>query len=682
MKVQTACRVCAQECPVEIELDEEKRPIAISYIRASEGLVCPKGMHVLDLMEDPRRVKTPLVADTGEDGARIFRKASWEEAVKAAAAGLSGSMEIHGKESIVSVSGFQKRSIQAAYRRFCNAAGIINRCGAENMCHTIQGIASEHTFGTRLEADITPETKVIILWGINPANTTRWKNYSVKRAIECGTKLIFVDPLPGVYAKRADCWLPVRPGTDLALMMGMIHLIIEENRYDKALVCDHTDGFPELCEAAAEYTPEYVSRACGIGTDELSKAVRLISENVPAAFLYGSAVEHNSDCYQKCRAMDLLIALTGSIDIPGGMLSEVPVSPRNRFCSGELALNELLPPESFQKRVGGHYKLTEFNMISGHDAVSAIEEGKLHSMLVDGGDPVVQWADCRATEKALKRLDFMVVIDFFMTLSAQEADVILPSAFYPEFESIIIDENENLMYSPCLSSKYDVLPDAEIFRRLAKEMGLEGFFWKSMEEYWDLIAEPYGTTMEELRIKGFIETEFTHEGRKVHDYRRKGFPTPNGRLQLARHVSGGPDALPSYKRIETSETYPLLCTTYKPAAFFARAGRQACEKTARSLPIAFIGRETAEAYGFKDGDFVQIITPDGRCIQELKVLPRMAADTVAMSNVRRQSEDSLQEGHHEMCANNLTSRSKNIGEDIPAFSCRGIACRIEKIQLV
>ena len=684
MDVKTVCRFCDHECPVTVELDAAGQPARLVHDRAKEGFFCPGGVNALELLHHPARLKTPLIAYKDAQGAKRFRPAGWDEALQRTADGLLESMERYGQESVLAVSGFNKPIHRAAYQRFCNVTGIINRVGSGNMCHWVQRISAVHTFGAALKPDVSERTRTILLWGLNPANTMRWDSRTLLDAVERGARLVLVDPLPGIYAARAETWLPLIPGTDLALLLGLIHLILEEGWYDKALIQAHAAGLEEIRAAAADYTPERTAAICGLAAEDIRRAAWSIAQCGPTAFFYGNALHHNHDSYQKCRAMAILIALTGSVDRPGTMLAPPPPSPRNPIAGTSLHRTDALPQAWDRRRLGwGGHTLDAFTMVSGQEAVAGIEQGILHAGYVHAGDPVLQWADSLRTARALGKLDFLAVSDFLLTPTARQADVVFPAATYLEYESIVIDEQENLRYSPRLCTQYDVLPDFEILRRLAVRMGKGAEFWPDAQGYWDAVAAPYGLTLQEVRARGYVETPCQPERARVQGWREKGFPTSDGRIHLALPDQGeaGPAAVPRYEPVQGGgELYPLHGTTYKPGAFFGGAGQATAAQLAmQPAPICYLSAATAARFHVQDGAPIRIISAAGSCIQTARLLERMAPDTVAMANARWAVREEDWVRQLQACANNLSSMDTNIGRDIPAFTTRGIPCRIENV---
>ena len=681
MKIQTVCRLCDHECPITVILDEERNPVKIMHDRIKDGFFCMGGLNILEMLYHPDRIKTPLIAEKGKDGEKYFRPASWEEALNLTAEKLKQSMQMYGQESVLAISGFNKPVSRAAYTRFCNVAGIINRVGSSVMCHMSQSISEKHSFGGPLKADINEKTRAIVMWGFNPSNTMRWETMKIWNAVKQGTKLIVIDPIPLPFSDETAKWLPIMPGTDQALAYGILHVMIEEVWYDKEFVSRYVDGMDELTEIVAKYDLKTVSELTGLKEEDIYCTAKTIALSGPTAIMRGNAIHHNKDGFQKSRAIDAIIALSGNIDVEGAMIYAPKRSEHNRFFSQDLAGSEYYQREWDQKRIGaGKYSIKECGMVSGQDAVRAIQEGMLKSGLIFGSDPVLQWADSGAVARALESLDFLVAVNFFLTPSTQLADVVLPAATFLEYESIAIDGDENLLYSPCLYDKYDVLPDVEIFRRLAEAMGYGQQFWSNMEEFWNKIAEPYGSSIEEIRQRRYVETDVRKNVNSVCDCRKKGFFTNDGKTHL-KGTDGSPDRLKDYSPLQSvSEEYPIRCTTFKPGPFFGSAGQKiAKQQNIQPEPRAYMSRETAEKYGLNDDSLVRIVSETGSCIQKLKVVKKMASETIALSNARWNTFERDTKLQIEWSANNLTSRLVDTGTDIPAFSCRGIGCRVENV---
>lgn len=330
-------------------------------------------------------------------------------------------------------------------------------------------------------------------------------------------------------APRADVWVQVRPGSDLALMLGMLYVIIEEGLYDQDFVREWTVGFDELRERVSEYPPEKVERITWVPQDGLRAAARLYATSKPASIQWGVAWEQNINAFQTARAISILRAITGSLDVPGG---DRNWTPPPIVKSAVFMLPDKLPPEQQAKMLGAdEYKLAVLGQTLAPQLVTkAILEEKPYPIKVlylHGTNPLVTLPNAEEAHRAMMKVDFSVLVDLFMTPSAELADVVLPAASYLELNDI------GNYWQRCglfwarqkVAQVGEAWSDQKIINQLGKRLGYNEYFWEDVEESLDHILEPAGMTFEEFKRIGYLEGP--QEYRK---YRRKGFKTPSGKV--------------------------------------------------------------------------------------------------------------------------------------------------------
>ena len=485
-----------------------------------------------------------------------------------------------------------------------------------------------------------PQYKVpecIIMWGHNPivsnsdGNLGHWYVELMKR----GSKLIVVDPRMTWFASRADLWLQIRPGTDSALALGMLNIIIQEGLYDKEFVDKWTYGFDDLAKRAAEYPVEKVAEITWIPKEKIVEAARLYAKSKPAMIVWGLAIDMTREALPAAQGMTALWDITGNIDVPGGnLIVEPPCGVTSYFGWGF----ELLPPKQFGKRIGmDKYPLLEFGLpLANPDEL-------LETMLTDKPYPLKAcWfqtnnplacmsADPKKMYKGLSRLEFVVVVDLFMTPTATAfADIVLPAAAYPER-----DGHRAVWYSVQTINKVtqtgECKSDLEINRLLGKRLNPEAWPWDNEEQAWDEIVKGSGWTFKELREKHQVLHPFEYrkyETGRLRDDGELGFNTDTGRIELSstKMEQFGLDPLPYFEEptegpVSTPELmkeYPLILTTgARNWGFFHSEHRQiASLRATHPQPEMEIHPETAAKYGIKDGDWVWIENRMGKCRQK------------------------------------------------------------------
>ena len=452
-------------------------------------------------------------------------------------------------------------------------------------------------------------------------------------AIKRGAKLIFVDPRKVGFAAKADHWLRVRPGTDAALALSMTHVMIENGWYDADFVRDWTNADAEvdgqkvwdlLAAQCADYRPEVAEEITGIPAAEIVAAAQTLWESRPVAFYTWSGLEQHSGTTQITRAINVLYALTGSLDVPGGNVLFEAV-PTNRIDGMELVSRDGPATIGLAERPLG---TARFGFATGEDIYTAALDGRIKAMVGFGGNPVMAHGDSARGRDALRNLDFFVQADLFMTPTAELADIVLPVTTPFESEALKIgfeysQEAQSLVQlrRPLVPPRGEARSDLQIVFDLATRLGLGEHFWDGdIDAAWRHQLEPSGITLEELRAhpEG-VRVPLTTRHRKYVD---TGFNTPSRKVELysttlAEH---GYDPLPTFdepltsprSRPDLAERYPLVLSCAKSLFFCETQHRQvaALRKSQRD-PLVELHPDTAAARGIAAGDWVSIDTPKG-----------------------------------------------------------------------
>ncbi|MFD4633974.1 molybdopterin-dependent oxidoreductase [Streptomyces sp. NPDC058284] len=630
--VKTVCRMCHGGCGALVELTDG-RPTGISgdpESPTSRGYFCIKGKASLDLLESPDRLRTPLVR-TGPRGSGSFRPVGWEEALDEVARNLRVSMESFGPESVVLGQGTD-RNYQEWVFRLANAIGTPNVVGPAHVCFYPRVMASILTYGGFTFCDYAGDPEVILLWGSNKLNTHSDGVIGVDLmgAIDRGSRLVVVDPRRTRTAERAALHLQLKPGTDAALALGLVHLLIARGWYDEEFVARHTSGFEELERGIRAYDPVTVSRITGLGPELIEAAAEMYGRASRACVEAGTGVSQSDNAFDTHRAIAVLSALSGNLDAPGGDLiwDPMPVEGRRAF-----PRSDLLGEDQAAKRIGGaaHKVLSMSGWVAPGDLQEAIlSDSPYHvsSMVVFGSNPLVSHENAAATEAALTKLDFLAVADMFMTPTARLADVVLPASSWLERDQIV-EFNSYIAARQRVATVEGARSDEEMILDLARRLDLEQHFYPGLEEALDAKLSGIGLTWQQFKKVGHLPNT-----KRYRKYETAGFRTRSGRVDLAHRglEAMGYDAVPTFKAPpSTTDALPYVMTSAHNLQFFNTEFRQ-LPTTARRYrePRVTIHPRAAEALEVGDGDQVEIYRDPERpgVVMAVNVSDAVAPDVI------------------------------------------------------
>lgn len=630
MKTDTICRFCSSCCPVVAET-ENNRLIGArrkSIFPDNKQLICPKLKAAADIVYSPDRLKTPLIRE-----ANGFREATWDEALNLVASRFMKFREESGAESVCWLRGMAADwgAPWDYVNRLMNAFGSPNSIGNGSVCHVGREFAHTVTYGA-MTVPLMQKAKCILIWGKNDRDTNPTAAEAILSARQNGARLIVVDPIRTYFAAKADIWLQIKPAHDGLLAMAMINEIITGKLYDSDFVKNRTVGFDELAKTAAQFPAEKVAEELWLDPGTIREAAHLYATTRPACIVDGNGLDMQVDTFDATRAVAMLRALTGNLDIKGGDFIPQPVPARN------IQLKERVPENV--KPITGEYPLfNNFNATWGKHVQSCVVDAVLDKkpypvrMLVSqSGNPVVTLMDSNRVEQALEQVEFLVVIDKFMTRTARMADVVLPASSC--FEKTQLNRAylrnrlvrlQNRVIDPLAQS----WPDWKIIFELGRRLGLEEEFpWQSIEEAIDYQLEPTGITVDSLRQS---PDGIATEEMRFAKYKTDGFQTPSGKVEfycekLARegfpgvpYVEGYPGEPVSFS--DRIDKYPLLGISGARANRFTHS--QFHQVPSLSLDrlgcVVDIHPEDAEKYGIADGDTVKVETPRGKVIMPAKI---------------------------------------------------------------
>lgn len=689
--VKTACELCNAGCGVLIHLKDGK-PVRVEGDPANpvnKGAICIRGRNSLEYVYHPDRLKHPLKR-VGERGKGKWKQITWDEALNTISSELTKVKEKYGAEAVAFIRGGAKGYQDSYIARLANVFGTPNVASMAYICYVPRVNGSMHTYGFMALPDYEYPPACIVLWGVNTCVSAIGDCKKTNEALEKGSKLVVIDPGETVFSKKADIWVKPRPCSDLALALGMINVIINEELFDKNFVENWTVGFDELRKHIQDYSPEKVAEITWVPAEKIREVARFYATNKPACIAWGNAIDNNINNFQCARAISILRAITGNISRPGGDLEWLiaGIVPKS---SPELLQQDALPPEMRNKRISAAEGLlpTIFYALPQNvvKAILKADPYPIRAAFIQGGSLLHTYSNSKEVCETLKSLDFLTVTDFFMTPTAELADIVLPVATYLEIDSL--HESE---YAPIVNVIQKVTEieecwsDLKIYSELAKCMGLGKYFWEDDKQALDFILKPAGLTFDEFRKVGVITGS-----KQYRKYEKNKFNTPSGKVELYsnRLKEWGFDPMPVYheppesplSEPELAKEYPLVFTNWKLASFQHSAGRQvhSLRKT-HPEPLTIINTETAKELGIKEGNWVYIETKRGRIKQKATLSPNIDPRVVMPEYGWwfPERKDSEMYDWAESNINILTNNEKPYAREMGSATLRGILCKVYK----
>ena len=637
----------------------------------TQGRLCPRCIALDEVVHSPERLRHPMIRAREDRGRDKWREVTWDEAYDYIEERVREIWEKYGAESIFTITGTGRESTLyapvygPAVLNTCNGASTYAFSG--NACYGPRCTITNYLLGAgypemdyaqyfpdRYDNTAYEIPKYILIWGKDPlySSPDGFFGHSIIDLMKRGSKLIVIDPRLTWCAAHAEYHLQLRPGTDQAVGMGLLNVIISEDLYDHDFVDRWTYGFEQLAEVCAEWTPEKVAEVAWIDPEALVGAARAIATNKPSTSIWGVALDQAKASTQAGHCFLALMAVCGYLDVPGGITLTKPTSFIGQWrydmgdtISREMTAKHIVDPD-------GKYRLFNTGAAMGGvlgDTLLNWLEGKyrdlpqyydLRMCWCIGSNPLACMAhQPKRWYEAMKNLDFFVVQDIFMTPTIMGlADVVLPLSTFAEHDGLVtphfgrnqhfIGAMNTALEPEYTKSDFEILVD--MGRRLRPEI------WESfttIDDFFDeKLKENYGWGLEELRERNVIQPEFHYRKYETGELRMDGgpgFETTTGRIELWSPMLKGfgeyplpyfeePDYSPYSQPAEVVAEYPLVYTTGgRNISLFHSEHRQI--PSMRALhpdPLVTINPITAEKYGIRDGDWVEIASPLGECTQK------------------------------------------------------------------
>jgi thiosulfate reductase/polysulfide reductase chain A len=550
-EVFSLCANCANKCGIRARVVGE-RLIKLDpnpHFPKSRSMLCAKGQAGVQVLYDKDRLKHPLIR-TGPRGSGQFRRASWEEALDYTAEGMQKIKDKYGASGVMfsSTEGLQEHF----FREFSAAFGSANHVRHPTLCLASGNTGFFSVFGVVPAFDVA-NTRYMIFSGAN-----RLESFITPDTVdlvnvleEKKAKLIYLDPRYTVTAAKADEWLPIKPGTDMAFYLAMINVIITEELYDKEFVEKYTLGFEEVKERIQGKTPEWAERECEIPASKIREIARDFAYHAPKSFIYkGRRSSWTVNDTRMRQAMAIANALVGSWDRPGGLI------PKKSIRKGELELDVWpeLPAQDCVVSMEFKHPLSnpeDGAYIDFREKVLRDEPYPVRGFVVYKQNPMHSMPDRARTRAMLDKMEFVAVIDIMPTDTAWLADVILPESCYLERLDPIVGFEDPYPFlsgrQPVVQPIHDTMANFDILKALAGKLGFPEFYDFTIDEMRRAQLKPFGLHPDDMTATG-IWTE--HHEKSYGDTLEEGyrFRTPSGKIELAseRFRRRGYDPLPEY----------------------------------------------------------------------------------------------------------------------------------------
>ncbi len=623
--IASTCKECSVRCGSLIHLDgDEIVKIAGNPAHpGSRGAFCIKGAQApLAALHHPERPLQPR-RRVGPRGSGQWADVSWDVALNEIADRWVAVKNQYGPLSLAGAVSNQYGSRGVAMSLLLRGVGSPNYMINQDLCQGCRYTASLLT-GVGGKADLE-HTQCILVVGKSPSDSDVVQWMQIKAAKRRGAKIIVIDPRRTPIARMADLSLPIKPGTDAAVALAMIHVMFDEALFDRAFIDDWCAGTEPLRERAATYPPAVASAIAGVSANSIAEAARLFATKKPGSLVLGHGIDAQANGVKTTMAFHALLALTGNIDIRGGNRAPKRL-PGFRDDYGIINDPAFRLPRAIEEQIIGGDR---FPLWSGPDAwaktchnpsvIDAIltnEAYPVRSLYVSGVNITCTYPGMDQTIAALRSLDCLVVATDHMTPTAELADFILPKTTLLEEEDVFSDAG-----GPCLSIVQRALPprgetrtDMEIAIALYAQLRARGAIdyevlpWTSHRAYIDYQLAATQLTYEAMREAGFAEFAYSHQ-----DYKNTGFKTPSRKIELSSSIlaTHGIASLPDYKipaYESASDGFDLILLTgiRSMAYHHSRFRDQAWARKMQNTPELRIHPTTAKRRGIGMDDWTWV----------------------------------------------------------------------------
>ena len=684
--VKTHCCFCGQQCGIQLKVRENK---VIGFepwedFPFNRGMLCPKGVKRYMQSGHPDRLLHPLMRTSAG-----FQQATWDEALDFTAKRLREVQEKYGKDAVAVYGGAslstEKSYLMGKFARVALGTRHIDYNG--RLCMVSAGTAYKLAFGVDRStipwSDI-PKAEVLFVIGANVGDCAPITTDYIWRGRDNGARLIVADPRMTPITRNADLYLPLRPGTDLVLLMSILYVILREGLEDRAFIEKYTTGFDAVAESARAYDPQTAAEQTGVPPESIEKAARWIGKSRKVVFLHARGLEHQSKGVENCLAVINIALATGNLGHEGsgptmitGQGNGQGGREHGQKCDqlpGQRSLTDPAAREHVAKVWGIRPEDLPQPGYTAEEIMEAIHRGEIKALLSTCFNPLVSLPDSNFTREALSRLEFFGVIDFFLSETAHYADVVLAGSLHEEEDGLgCSTEGRVIHWQKSVDPPGDARCDSAIIVDLARRLGKAQFFpfekpADILEELREAsrggVADYYGITYQKVdEMKGVFWPcpTLEHPGTpRLFENMRFYTNDQKAHFQVTQwRPSGDP----------VDDQYPIYLTTGRVVSQYlsgTQTRRIGALVDQYPEPRVEIHPRLAQQYGIADGDWVTVQSRRDRVTLQAMVVKTIRPDTVFIPyhwpGVRS--------------ANRLTHRTLDPRSKIPEFKVS--ACYIAK----
>jgi formate dehydrogenase major subunit len=636
-KVDSVCPYCGVGCQLTYNIKNNK----ILHVEgrdgpANHGRLCVKGRYGFDYVHHPHRITKPLIRRDDapkspdfemdpNDINKVFREATWEEALERAAQGLVDIRENDGPQALAGF-GSAKGSNEEAYLfqkliRVGFKTNNVDHC--TRLCHASSVVALLETLGSGAVSNPVADVEkaeVIVLIGANPTVNHPVGATWMKNAVREGTKLVLLDPRGTELSREAAYHLQFKPGSDVPMLNAMMHTIVEEGLVDEKFIAERTDGFEAMKKHLEKYTPELMESICGIPAETLREVARLYAKSRASMILWGMGVSQHVHGTDNARCLISLALMTGQIGRPGTGLH--PLRGQNNVQgASDMGLIPMCLPDYFrvedkaarenmQQLWNG--EISDKAGLTVVEIMDAIHAGKLHGMYIMGENPAMSDPDVNHARQALSELKHLVVQDLFLTETAYLADVVLPASAFPEKTGTFTNTDRWVQLGrQAIDPPGDARQDLWIIQEIANRMGLDWHYNGPADVFAEIrkaVPSMAGITWERLERDSGVVYPCLEEGDPGEPVIfTRAFPTQTGRGKFVPADIIPPDERPD-------EEYPFVLITGRMLEHWHTGSMTRRSNVLDALEpeaVATVNPITLDEMGVKPGELITLSTRRG-----------------------------------------------------------------------
>jgi len=683
--VKTHCCFCGQQCGIQLKVRENQ---IIGFepwedFPFNHGMLCPKGVKRYMQSGHPDRLLTPLMRR--QNG---FQPASWDESLDFTVAKIREIQNKYGKDAVAIYGGAslstEKSYLLGKFARVAVGTRHIDYNG--RLCMVSAGTAYKLAFGidrSTIPWSEIPKAEVLFVIGANIGECAPITTDYIWRCRDNGGKLIVADPRMTPITRNADLYLPLRPGTDLALLLGMLHVILRDGLEDREFIAQYTTGFDDVAAYARQWDLRKAAEMTGVPPETIEKAARWIGKSKRAILMHARGLEHQSKGVENCSAIVNIALATGNIGREGsgptmitGQGNGQGGREHGQKCDQLPGQRSLADPAA-REYIAGVWGIRPDELpqpgYSAQEIMNAIHAGEIKGLLSMCFNPLVSLPDANFTREALSKLEYFGVIDFFMSETAHHADVVLAGSLHEEEDGLGCSaEGRVIHWQKSIDPPGQARRDSDIIIDIAHRLGRGQYFpFKNPADILEElrvasrggVADYYGITYERVdKEKGIFWPcpDLDHPGTPMLFVDKK-FYTHDGKAHFNKtewRPSGDP----------VDDDYPLYLTTGRVVSQYlsgTQTRRIGALVDQYPEPRAELHPRLAEKYGIKDGDWVTVTTRRDDLTIRAMVVKTIRPDTVFIPYHWAGTRS----------ANRLTHRTLDPRSKIPEFKVS--ACRIK-----